>query len=67
MINDECNAFSGAHSRGDDITGLSRAFLYAGAPAVISSLWYVDDRATSDLMTSFYKRIIAYFGAADDF
>jgi CHAT domain-containing protein len=52
-----CQSNSGAHSRGDDITGLSRAFLYAGAPTVISSLWNVDDRATSELMTSFYKRL----------
>src|SRR5262245_31862879 len=52
-----CQSNSGAHSRGDDITGLSRAFLYAGAPTVISSLWNVDDQATSELMTSFYKRL----------
>jgi CHAT domain-containing protein len=52
-----CQSNSGARSRGDDITGLSRAFLYAGAPTVISSLWNVDDRATSELMTSFYKRL----------
>lgn len=52
-----CQSNSGAHSRGDDITGLSRAFLYAGSPTVISSLWNVDDRATSELMTSFYKRL----------
>src|SRR4030095_13012330 len=52
-----CQSNSGAHSRGDDITGLSRAFLYAGAPTVISSLWNVDDRATSELMTSCYKRL----------
>ena len=42
-----CQSNSGAHSRGDDITGLSRAFLYAGAPTVISSLWNVDDQATN--------------------
>jgi CHAT domain-containing protein len=52
-----CQSNSGAHSGGDDITGLSRAFLYAGAPTVISSLWNVDDQATSGLMTSFYKRL----------
>jgi CHAT domain-containing protein len=52
-----CQSNSGAHSRGDDITGLSRAFLYAGASTVIASLWNVDDRATSELMTSFYKRL----------
>jgi CHAT domain-containing protein len=50
-----CQSNSGDHSRGDDITGLSRAFMSAGAPTVIASLWKVDDQATSELMASFYK------------
>jgi len=40
--------------RGDDIIGLSRAFLYAGSPSVIASLWSVDDDATKLLMVAFY-------------
>src|SRR5262249_12863238 len=52
-----CQSNLGQRSRGDDITGLSRAFLYAGSPTVIASLWSVDDEATSELMTSFYKRL----------
>ena len=37
-------------SRGDDFIALSRAFLHAGAPAVIASLWEVDDKSTCYLM-----------------
>jgi len=40
---------------GDGILGLSRAFLFAGAPAVVVSLWDVSDRATADLMEDFYE------------
>ena len=30
--------------RGDELYGLLRAFLYAGAPAIIATLWRVDER-----------------------
>lgn len=44
-----------AVSRGDEIVGFTRAFFFAGAPTVISSLWNVNDAATEVLMVSFYK------------
>ena len=40
---------------GGEIIGLNRAFLYAGAHALISSLWRVDDLSTSVLMKHFYR------------
>ena len=39
---------------GNDATGLATGFLYAGAPAVVASLWRVDDQSTSELMAHFY-------------
>ncbi len=50
-----CQTGLGDLSQGDDIIGLSRAFLYAGSPAVIVSLWSVADQPTALLMTNFYK------------
>ncbi|HWE60230.1 MAG TPA: CHAT domain-containing protein [Chloroflexota bacterium] len=41
--------------RGDELMGLARAFLYAGAAAVVVSLWPVDDLATALLMDAFYR------------
>lgn len=52
-----CETHLGKQSRGDDIIGLTRAFMYAGTPSVIASLWKVNDQATSDLMTLFYKHL----------
>jgi CHAT domain-containing protein/lipopolysaccharide biosynthesis regulator YciM len=49
-----CNTQLGAISKGDDVVGLNRAFVYAGAPTVIASLWAVDDESTSYLMKRFY-------------
>lgn len=37
------------------ISGLPRAFLYAGAPRVLVSLWQVEDRSTRVLMVRFYQ------------
>jgi CHAT domain-containing protein len=42
---------------GDELHGLMRGFLYAGAPALIVSLWAVNDRSTSELMRELYLQI----------
>ena len=52
-----CETGLGNLDQGDEIIGLSRAFLFAGSSAVIVSLWSVADYPTSILMTSFYKYI----------
>ena len=40
---------------GDDWVGLTRAFIHAGAPSVVATLWRVSDRATSRFMERFYE------------
>jgi CHAT domain-containing protein/predicted negative regulator of RcsB-dependent stress response len=52
-----CKSQMGSRSSGDDIVSLNRAFIYAGAPSVIASLWIVDDNSTSLLMKSFYTNL----------
>ncbi|HEX8493676.1 MAG TPA: CHAT domain-containing tetratricopeptide repeat protein [Pyrinomonadaceae bacterium] len=52
-----CVTQLGAQSPGDDIIGLNRAFIYAGTPSVVASLWSVDDEATAYLMTAFYTSL----------
>jgi CHAT domain-containing protein len=39
---------------GEGILGFTRAFMIAGAPRVVVSLWKVDDDATGALMARFY-------------
>ncbi|MBI3949177.1 MAG: CHAT domain-containing protein [Acidobacteria bacterium] len=43
---------------GDELVGLMRGFLYAGAPSLILSLWAVNDRSTAELMGALYSRLI---------
>ena len=50
-----CDTGRGAIT-GDGVVGLSRAFITAGAPSVIVSLWAVPDTPTAELMTEFYQQ-----------
>ncbi len=49
-----CETGLGKIVSGDDVIGLTRGFLYAGASTIVASLWQVDDQATAALMTGFY-------------
>jgi CHAT domain-containing protein len=59
-----CETQMGELSAGDEVVGLTRAFLY-GAPTVVASLWSVDDAATGVLMTRFYEHLLAGKGKAE--
>jgi CHAT domain-containing protein len=53
-----CETGLGKEKRGEGVIGLTRAFMYAGAPTVGVSLWSVADKSTAGLMTDFYKRLL---------
>jgi CHAT domain-containing protein len=52
-----CETGLGQIANGDDVIGLTRGFLYAGARSIVASLWEVDDAATEQLMVSFYRNL----------
>jgi CHAT domain-containing protein len=54
-----CETGLGKEKRGEGVIGLTRAFMYAGAPTVGASLWSVADKSTAELMTDFYRRLLA--------
>jgi CHAT domain-containing protein len=49
-----CRTALGKDVRGEGLIGLTRGFMYAGAPRVVVSLWNVSDEATAQLMKRFY-------------
>ena len=53
-----CQTAVGEEIRGEGLLGLTRGFMYAGAPRVVATLWQVDDRATSELMKRFYQKML---------
>lgn len=52
-----CDSGAGNNLSGEGVTGLTYAFLHAGARQVASTLWDVDDDVTKDLMINFYKEM----------
>jgi len=53
-----CSSGKGKLGAGDDLIGLMRGFMFAGAPSILCSLWDVDDEATRTLMVNFYKNYL---------
>jgi CHAT domain-containing protein len=52
-----CQTGVGKEIKGEGMMGLMRAFMYAGTPSVVVSLWNVNDRSAADLMIRFYKHL----------
>jgi CHAT domain-containing protein len=59
-----CETGVSAIAPGDELLGLVRGFIYAGAPTLLLSLWTVDDEATAELMKDFYTHLRAGAGPA---
>jgi CHAT domain-containing protein len=49
-----CQTGFGKEIKGEGILGLTRGFMYAGAERVMFTIWSVNDKSTSVLMTKFY-------------
>lgn len=60
-----CRSAQGKIRRGDGLQNMARAFIYAGAPSVVASLWNVDDRSTAEFMEIFYHFLIEAQQAKD--
>jgi len=52
-----CKTGQGRMVRGEGVAGMARAFLYAGADALVISLWSVADKETRDFMVGLYERL----------
>lgn len=60
-----CDTAADRHDRGEGLSGLVRAFFYAGTPRVVASLWKVNDTAAPQLMQHFYEHFRTGAGAAE--
>ena len=50
-----CETGIGELQRGEGIISLARAFTYAGAKSIVTTLWQIGDEKSKILMTDFYK------------
>jgi CHAT domain-containing protein/Tfp pilus assembly protein PilF len=53
-----CETGLGEDVSGEGLIGLTRGFMYAGASRIVASLWSVNDVATAEFMTLFYKAML---------
>jgi CHAT domain-containing protein len=53
-----CQTGLGKEIKGEGLVGLTRGFMYAGAPRVVASLWQIDDRASAEFMKHFYQGLL---------
>ena len=54
-----CNTGSGQLAKGEGVMSLARAFLYAGCPSIVMTLWSVEDESSANLMIDFYKYLLS--------
>ena len=57
VVLSECDSFRG-ELKADGVIGITRAFVAAGSPTLVASLWKVSDAATKHLMTEFYDQLL---------
>jgi len=48
----------------DEVIGIGRGFLYAGAASLLPTLWKVDDASSAELMEMFYQALLGEYGKA---
>lgn len=58
VILSACRTALGRDFKGEGLVGLARAFMYAGAPRVVGSLWSTDDKASAELMVRLYRKML---------
>ena len=64
VVMSACDSGRGAIND-DGVIGLSRAWMAAGVPSVVVSLWSIPDEPTRDLMVEFYRRLAGGSGKAE--
>jgi len=60
-----CDTGAGPHSSGEGVSGLTRAFLYAGTPAISVTLWKVDDQVPPQITPAFFAAMKAGVSPAE--
>lgn len=54
-----CESGVSGVENGDELVGFVRAFIFSGTSSLLASLWKVDDIATHDIMSRFYRHLVS--------
>jgi CHAT domain-containing protein len=58
VVLSSCESATGTRDVGEGPMSLARAFLFAGSQSVVATLWKVQDEATGEFMTKFYRHML---------
>jgi CHAT domain-containing protein len=58
VVLSSCQSALGNEVKGEGLVGLTHAFMYAGVPRVVASLWTVSDTPTAQLMAQVYREML---------
>jgi CHAT domain-containing protein len=64
VVLSSCDSGLGEPEPGEGVVGLPRGFSYAGAQAILTTLWPVDDAVTASLVADFYRKAMLSGDAA---
>ena len=60
-----CNTGRGAEVKGEGVVGLTRAFMFAGTPAVAVTLWSIESESAKELNVGMYRYLSQKYGRAE--
>jgi len=60
-----CETGTGQMASGEGVLSFGRAFIVAGCPNLVMTMWTVDDRSSQEIMVAFYKSLLSGEGIAD--
>lgn len=52
-----CETSTGTQRKGEGVMSLARGFAYAGVPSIIATLWAVNEKATADILSDYYRNL----------
>ncbi|NSL85920.1 CHAT domain-containing protein [Chitinophaga sp. Mgbs1] len=58
LILSTCESGAGRHARGEGVLSLARGFTLTGIPAVVTSLWQMNNEATYELTENFHQLLL---------
>lgn len=60
-----CNTGNGKYQAGEGVISLAHSFLYSGCASVVMSMWLIDEKSSSYILSEFYENLSKGIGKAE--
>lgn len=58
VVLSSCESGIGKLHKGEGVYSMARAFAYSGCPSLVSTLWKINDKPSSEIMSGFYEWLL---------